>query len=70
MENLNFADKVNNAFGSGWNSNPQYGKALKEIEQVIEENNKAKEQTNVISVEELFMENSEPIIDTRDDEER
>lgn len=70
MGNLNFADKVNNAFGSGWNSNPQFGKALKEIEQVVAENEKIKEQNNVVSVEELFMESSEPTINNRDDEER
>lgn len=70
MGNLNFADKVNNAFGNGWNSNPQFGKALKEIEQVIDENNRIKEANSVISVEELFMESSEPTIDNRDDEER
>lgn len=69
MENLNFADKVNNAFGNGWNSNPQFNKALKEIELVIEENNRAKEMQEV-SVEELFMESSEPTIDTRYDEGR
>ncbi len=51
MENLSFADKVNNAFGDGWKSNPQFDKALKEIQQVVEENRCVKEQEKKISVE-------------------
>ena len=44
MEELKFADKVNNAFDTGWNSSPQFKKALKEIELVIEDKNKLKEE--------------------------
>lgn len=43
MEELKFADKVNNAFDIGWNSNPQFKKALKEIERVIEDKKKLEE---------------------------
>lgn len=70
MENLNFADKVNNAFGNGWNSNIEFSKALKEIEQVIEDNRREKEAQEIVSVEELFMESSEPIIEPINDDER
>lgn len=35
MKEVKFSDKVNAAFESGWKSNPQYSKALKEIEEVL-----------------------------------
>lgn len=53
MENLSFADKVNNAFENGWKSNPQFSKALKEVEQVVEENRRLQEVEKVVSAEKV-----------------
>lgn len=53
MENLSFADKVNNAFEDGWKSNPQFSKALKEVEQVVEENRRVKEAEKLVTVEKV-----------------
>ncbi len=69
MENLSFADKVNQAFGDGWSSNPQFGKALKEIEQVVEENNRFKEQAKTINIEELFIDNTQVTTHTREEDD-
>ena len=46
---MNFADKVNDAFETGWKSNPQFGKALKEIEYVVDE-----EKNRMLAAEEIF----------------
>ena len=48
---MNFADKVNDAFETGWKSNPQFGKALKEIEYVVDE-----EKNRMLAAEEIFNE--------------
>lgn len=61
MENLNFADKVNKAFEDGWKSNPQFSKALKEIEQIVED--------KTISVADLFRDNSHEVAQTREDDD-
>lgn len=68
MKELSFADKVNGAYDMGWNSNPEFGKAVKEIESVV----KAAEGKNkTISVQELFV--GDPEIDNnffkRDDDD-
>lgn len=36
MGEISFADKVNQAFDDGWNSNPQYAEALRDLEKTIE----------------------------------
>lgn len=51
MKEVNFSDKVNTAFEMGWKSNPQYSKALKEIEEVI-----ANEQDKVLVTQNVIKE--------------
>lgn len=48
---MNFLDKVNDAFESGWKSNPQFSKALKEIEYVVDE-----EKNRMLASEEILNE--------------
>lgn len=48
---MSFADKVNDAFENGWKSNPQFSKALKEIEYVVDE-----EKNRMLAAEEIFSE--------------
>lgn len=52
---MSFADKVNDAFEAGWKSNPQYGKALKEIEYVVDE-----EKNRMLAADEILNELSIP----------
>lgn len=66
-----FADKVNKAFSDGWNSKPQFSNALKEIEQVVEENRIEKEQSNLINAQDIANDNSSKIGQiTKDDDAR
>lgn len=51
MSEISFADKVNNAFETGWKANPQFSKALKEIEYVVDE-----EKARMLAAEEIFTE--------------
>lgn len=66
----NFSDKVNKAFGDGWNSNPQFSKALKEIEQVVEESRIEKEQSRIISAQGIVKDDSSRVAQvTKEDDD-
>jgi len=54
MNELTFSDKVNGAYDKGWNSNPEFAIAVKEIEEVVKA-----ERKKPISVQELFVGASE-----------
>lgn len=66
MKELTFSDKVNGAYSMGWNSNPEFGKAVKEIESVVNADRK-----RPISVQDLFV--GDPEVDknffTKDDDD-
>lgn len=67
MNELSFSEKVKGAYDAGWNSNPDYGRAIREIKSFVKV-----DRPKTISVEELFVGDSE--IDKnffkRDDDER
>lgn len=68
MKEVSFADKVNSAFEAGWKSNPNFTKALREVESVV-----SSQEKKSISVQEMFLDelnNDKTVAQKEDDEAR